>query len=821
MRRILRIGAWTIGSLLALFLLLLAFLYLYSDTIKNSVVAEVNKNLKAKATVGDIQLSAIEHFPRISVSFEQVSIEESTPIHDSALAKLEKVSLSMDLWDVLNKKYLIKGLDIENGYLSLGHNKTGIDNFSIFEIDSSKQREATPLSFEKISLRNVTVVYTKENDAYHFQAEHLICKGDFSHAQFKAHLKGDILSEIIVDSHHMFRPKMVHLNSAILVDQEKEILQFEETFLGLEDLAFAINGEWSIGEKSGGKIKIETRDAEIKKLLSLLPGEIKKKVKDYESSGTLQLKGSIEQKHDKPVELAARFSIDNGTLYLREFGEGLRGIRLSGSMNYSTKKEFIYLEKFEARLMDDKVNGSLKMDGFDDPLFDVSLFGDFNLKNIKRIIDLGDYNGSTGKLLADINLKGKLSELKNPQKYQSLFLDGKIKGEHLSIGSDSLKNEFSDVNAFIELKASICNIHRLDANWNGQKVQIQGKAENYMAYLFNEGNLTLLGRLKSPSLQFNISKAATSSKLNDTAEFEVPDRIHLETEVEIGQLQIDDFIATNILGRVSVNKDRLDVKKLQFESCNGNVDLNGNWSKNKDGKQPMIIHAVLQKVDINQLFIQLRNFGQDAITDKNLKGLLSGKVDVAFFLDRQFQFDSKSLYSFLDLQIEGGELNRYAPLKSLSKFVRIEDLENVKFNTLANQIEIRDEVIYIPSMEIQNSAMNLFLEGKHDFKNNMDYSIKIQLKDVMAGRYMKTHDEEDFQKEEDGIHVFVRMSGTPDKLSIRYDSKKARKNFKQEMKKEQRTVKDILKQEFGIDKKDPSEDHPEEDVPDWEDDIPE
>ena len=41
------------------------------------------------------------------------------------------------------------------------------------------------------------------------------------------------------------------------------------------------------------------------------------------------------------------------------------------------------------------------------------------------------------------------------------------------------------------------------------------------------------------------------------------------------------------------------------------------------------------------------------------------------------------------------------------------------------------------------------------------------------------------------------------------------------MKKEKQTVKDILKQEFGIQKKEPEPDENEEDVPDWEDDIPE
>lgn len=117
--------------------------------------------------------------------------------------------------------------------------------------------------------------------------------------------------------------------------------------------------------------------------------------------------------------------------------------------------------------------------------------------------------------------------------------------------------------------------------------------------------------------------------------------------------------------------------------------------------------------------------------------------------------------------------------------------------------------------------MNMFIEGQHSFKNVLNYSIKLQLKDVLAGPYMRDHEVDEFEKEEEGINVFIRMSGTPDKLSISYDSKKARKSFKQEMKKEKQSVKEILRNEFGIQKKDPENPEPEDELPNWEDDIPE
>ena len=819
-----RILAWISGITLGVALLLIGAIYLFSGKIKESVVAEVNKSLTAKVQVGEIEFSAWTHFPQVSIDFNQVVIEESNPLNDSALAKIEQISLTLNIWDALQEKIHIQGLNIKNGYLSMAQNAKGEDNYSIFKTSNDSGSGETSLSFQQVSLENMQVYFKNEADIYSFQFPDLSCSGDFKEEVFTAHLDGIVLAALQFDKGESFKERTFKLNSDLLIDKPNDKLKFSKTFLGLEDLAFELDGYWNIGEEQGGKIDIKTQDAQIKKLLSLLPGSVKAEIENYESSGILKLNGSIRQKGANSLVVEANFGVDNGSLFLKEFGEGLGSIRLDGDFYYSEKKQSINLNKFEARLMQDIIKGTVKLDGFDDPNLNLFVFGEFNLENLKRIADLGDYNESVGKVTLDVSLKGKVSELKDPKKYRSLYLDGKIKGEHLRLGSDSLDNKLTDVNTFLQLKSSECSIHRLEATWNEQRVQIRGEAKNYLAYLFNEEELKILGRLKAEKLHFtNPREESTKVKQStyDTVGFQLPPRIRMEAEVEVSELSLEKFNAQNITGRVSLNSERLDIKKLKFETCSGKVELKGNWSKRASGDQPVVVNAALEKVNIQQLFEAFNNFGQTEITDKNLKGLLTGKIDAGFLLDHGFNFLPKSLYSFLDIRIDGGELNHYEPLKALSKYVRVEDLENVRFKTLENQIEIRDEVIYIPSMEIRNNAMNLHIEGQHSFANSMNYSIKIQLKDVLAGPYMKDHVEEEFEKEEEGVNVFIRMSGTPDNLSIKYDSKKARKNLKQEMKKEKQTVKEILKQEFGIKKKEQEQEEPEEDVPDWEDDIPE
>lgn len=821
MRRFLRICAWIGGTVLVLLLLAIGLVYAFSGTIKRSVVEEVNHYLIAKVEVKEITFSVIEDFPMVSVGFQNVTIHESAPLNDSALAKLESIKLTLNFWDAIRKKIHIQGLQISNGYVSMATNAKGDRNFDILKPSGDSSQDETNLQFQKVTLRDVQVTYRDNKNIYAFITPELSAEGDFKEAIFETHLEGTVLTSIILDDKVLFAPRNLVLDTKLEIDKPGEKVLFYHTFLGLEDLAFEIDGLWNTNEAGGGQVNVKTRDAQIKKLLSLLPGKISNQIENYESSGVLQLTGSISQKAKETPVIKASFSVDNGSLFLKEFGEGLSGIKLKGDFLFSAKEEKLHISTFEARLMKDIVKGTLKLNGFHDPYLDLFVLGEFNLENLKRVADMGIYQESSGKALIDISLRARLSELKDPTKYRSIYLNGKVKGEHLNLGNDSLENRLSDVNTFLELNEATCSIHRLEATWNDQRVQVRGEAKNFLAYLFNEEELKILGRLKADKLAFKNPRDEKQKTATDTSGFQLPPRIRLEAEVEVGELSLENFRASKITGRASLNSDYLEIKKLQFETCEGKISLTGHWSKREDGKQPVVVNAILEKVTINALFKQFNNFGQKEITDKNLRGKLSGKIDAGFLLDRNFNFLAPSLYAFLDIKIDGGELNQYEPLKALSRFVRVEDLENVRFKTLENQIEIRDEMIFIPSMEIKNSAMNVFIEGQHSFKNELNYSIKLQLKDVLAGPYMRDHEPDEFENEEEGINVFVRMSGTPDKLSIRYDSKKARKNLKQEMKKEKQSVKEILREEFGIQKKEPEKEEPEDDLPNWEDDIPE
>jgi hypothetical protein len=66
-----------VSILVVLFFLISLLLYLYKDDICNAVIGEVNKHMKAKVEVSNVDLAFWGSFPNLSVDFDHVFIQDS------------------------------------------------------------------------------------------------------------------------------------------------------------------------------------------------------------------------------------------------------------------------------------------------------------------------------------------------------------------------------------------------------------------------------------------------------------------------------------------------------------------------------------------------------------------------------------------------------------------------------------------------------------------------------------------------------------------------------------------------------------------------
>ena len=144
---------------------------------------------------------------------------------------------------------------------------------------------------------------------------------------------------------------------------------------------------------------------------------------------------------------------------------------------------------------------------------------------------------------------------------------------------------------------------------------------------------------------------------------------------------------------------------------------------------------------------------------------------------------------------------QFKPLESLSDYVSLEDLKEVKFSTLENTIEIDNKVIDIPTMEIKSSALSLFISGKHTFEQKLNYDIELSLSELMATKFRKKNtqiQETEFGEIEENEKIFntvyFKMTGNADDPKISFDGTRFLENLQELVKKEGENITKIIKE---------------------------
>jgi hypothetical protein len=229
-----------------------------------------------------------------------------------------------------------------------------------------------------------------------------------------------------------------------------------------------------------------------------------------------------------------------------------------------------------------------------------------------------------------------------------------------------------------------------------------------------------------------------------------------------------------------------------------------------DGSRPdklwIICDATINKVNVQRLFGELGNFGQKSLEDKNIKGVLSATVQFASIWSTDLKVEKPTIYGKANISIENGELIDYEPLNGLTKYLKNRDLSHVKFQTLKNTIEIKDQMISIPEMEINSSAINFKMNGTHGFDQTIDYHLSVLISQLGKGNKPETQVDDIGQIEDDGLHkekYFFRITGTVDNpIYHTLDKEGMKANLKTSVKKEKESLKEILNREFGWFKKD-------------------
>jgi hypothetical protein len=205
-------------------------------------------------------------------------------------------------------------------------------------------------------------------------------------------------------------------------------------------------------------------------------------------------------------------------------------------------------------------------------------------------------------------------------------------------------------------------------------------------------------------------------------------KFHPELDIQIDSFQHKSALVTDLRSKVAFQgSSLLQFADMHFEYRGSPVQLNANLSLDKDTITPLNFSLFTEYFDLGTLMETYHHFGLTALQSAQK---IAGKVSLNANLSGQITdasgLDPKSLLGAVQFTLHEAELVNFEPIQKIAdKFFRTERFESIRFAPVTDTLYITQEVIYIPRMEIQSTAFNLFLEGHINYDNNTNLWISV------------------------------------------------------------------------------------------------
>ncbi len=805
-----RILLWSLAFFFLVIICAVAFSFIYSKEIKTYVITAINKNLNAEIKTGDINFSLLNNFPFASIEFTNVTAKESRNANPAdTLFTAKEFSLLFNIMDVIGKNYNLKKIVLEDASITLKINKDGSRNYEIWKTGSSSGGDFS-LEMKKVEMSNVIVNYINVpgEENFSFFVNNGSLSGNFSSEDYLLTTSAElVVKKLISENVNYLSNKAAKLDLSLQVNKSSDTYKIEKSNVELDGLNIAVNGTIvSPAEYSICDLDFDAGKADFKSLLSLIPASYTGSADEYNFKGKAFIHATLKGRSDKKQDpvFVLRFGTNDTEIKRKNTASTLKDVKLEGFFtNRQSDKNpvsYLHLKNISAVLQGHSLKGNVEIENLKNPLLHIQADASADLAELAKFINPGIIEKISGEIsVSNANFTGRSSVI------ESYVSSGNIRLKNAGFKFRQKPVIFTNVEGDLALNKNNLKINSLTGKTPASDFSFNGDLNNLFGYFFTKnGKLNADATLHSGNLDLNeiLEKDASTSVSDTVYKIRFADNLGFIIHLDVGHTHFNKFNASDIRGIVQLENSVMTTHSLIFNSMNGNVALQG--SIREIPKDSLIIqyNASVKNLEIQQLFYQMGNFGQQVMTDKNLKGNVTADIQFSSRWSNTLQCNYNKINATASLTIENGELLNFTPMLALSKYVKGADLNDIKFSTLKNTVEIKERKITIPAMEINSSAMNIVTSGTHDFDNIIDYRLQLLLSQVL-GKKVKNMNTEFGTIEDDNLgrtHLFISMKGTASNPKLAYDSQGVKEKIAADISKEKQNLKEILKKEFGHDK---------------------
>jgi len=813
-----------IGIFIALLFGITALIiHLYEDEIKQYAVEELNKNLAVPVAVEEIELTLFSQFPSASLRFNKLFISDTA--NSDTLMYAEHLYMNFNFWEMVGGGYTVNEVKAENSVIKLHIDSLGNENYRILKEDSlDKKKDKFSFALEEVSFDQIRLSYSNHNTQQYYSigSESINFAGNFSQSNYELSVTSNFyINQLKSNAIKYVENKNAAANIVLNIHTDSSLYQLKKAEVSIEDLLFDINGKYTNNKDSSFMdLNIKGRNIDLQTAFSIFPKEYFEALSEYKASGMVVFETTIEGviSKDSSPSIVSDFTLQNGSLTEKQTGAHLNKLSLEGHFESRNKKnqEEITFKNINGVLENGKIKGNVLISNFENPSVKADLSGNLSMAKIKQFINSEKMETLDGNASFQFEFAG-IFNTANGATPKIKTSNGFIKIENLSLKTKTSHLAFTDLNGSLSLKKNDAAFSNLTGSVLSSQFKADGIIKNIIPFLlFEEEQLVIETDFRSKSVSLNEIMGSPSTSLSkEPTTLSFPDNINFNLKSHIGELTYGKFKATNLKGIVTYQNKKLVATNIIFKANKGSYVVSSEMEQTDIDSFFWTIDGTANNIDIQNFFIEFNDFGQNFLTHKNIKGKTTVQISLATVIDGNMNIDMDRLYSVAKFSIQKGELIEQPALLDIADYFASNKIVNtvidtkllkkkikhVKFANLDNNIIIDKRKIHIPQMTLSTNVMDLNLSGIHGFDDNVDYHLNFRLNDLLV----KNKNQDEFGPIKDdglGVKLFLHMYGNLSDLKYALDNKEKKTARKEAIKEEKKELKSILKQEFGLFKKD-------------------
>ncbi|MDT8402728.1 MAG: AsmA-like C-terminal region-containing protein [Bacteroidales bacterium] len=762
-----------ITGILILVILLAAIIIpsLFKEEIKEKVVNVANEKINAELTIGDFGITLLRNFPNLTFRLKDVSITGVNEFAGDTLAGLKSFNLVFDITSLFSRLgYRIKAIEIDRPLANALILEDGTANYDILKEgggsedvpDELDDNEPVPgkegvkelnFSLKKFEIKDGSISATDRKGEMEVSIRDL----DLLLSGKMAHNNTDLLLTMNIKAMDFSKGGLKYLKDAAVsskfdigADLQNNFYELNNNYLAINALKLIFDGSVKLeGEDITTDLNVGTEDTDFKSVLSLVPAVFMQGFEDLKTEGRFSISGDIKGRYSSAdsiyPDIMLEFLVKDGFISYPDLPEQISNINLAALLTVdgsNLDNTLIDLTHFHFELAENPFDMSLSLrTPISDPEFNADFKGKIDLEALANAVPV-DLNELKGIIDVALGLEGRMSMIENKD-FDSFQAAGAIKLRGFEVAMEDLPPVGIEVADF-NFTPRFAALDRLSMNVAGNDINLKGRLENYLPYVFR--GETIRGQLELYSDYIDLDTILSylpvdTVEVDDTLAIptiKLPENIDFEFISQIDRLTYSPLEASDIKGNILLKEGVLLIRETGLRTLGGNIVMNAEYDS-RDTINPWLnADLSVNGLGIKQSFTTFNTVKKLAPLADGMNGDISLSFDFSALLGEGMMPLAESINGSGNIISDEIQLVS-SPI--FNKFTSVLQIGENYTNTLKDldvYFEVKNGRVYIKPFDTMLGDMKLNIRGDHGLDQSINYLMKLEIPSSKLPRGMST-----------------------------------------------------------------------------------